>query len=53
MSLAMQQLEQWQIVSASIPPEKRHGRAVEYTLDKARIHELVTAWTDFIEGRPA
>ena len=50
MSLAMQQLEQWGVVSGSIPPELRHGRSVVYTLDRARMQNLVKMWTDFVEG---
>lgn len=50
MSLAMQQLEQWQIVSGSIPPDQRHGRSVTYTLDRQRIRQLVEAWTAFVVG---
>lgn len=50
MSLAMQQLEQWGVVSASIPPEQRHGRSVVYTLDRDRIRGLVKLWMNFVEG---
>lgn len=50
MSLAMQQLEQWLLVTASIPPQERHGRPVTYTLDRNRIQHLVTVWMDFVTG---
>lgn len=53
MSLAMQQLESWNIVSASIPPEKRHGRTVVYTLHRQRVQELVKLWFDFVAGPSA
>lgn len=50
MSLAMQQLEQWGIVSGHIPPEMRHGRLVTYTLDQERVRQLMRIWFDFIRG---
>lgn len=50
LSQAMKQLEDWRIVEASLPPEKRHGRPVRYTLDRDRVRTLIAVWTDFIEG---
>lgn len=50
MSLAMQQLEQWDIVHGSIPTEMRHGRLVVYTLDQDRVRQLMRIWFDFIRG---
>lgn len=50
LSLAMQQLEEWGVVSGSIPPAQRHGRPVVYTLDRGRVRQLVKLWTDFVEG---
>jgi len=50
-SLAMQQLEKWQITSGSIPSHQRHGRAVTYSLDQTKIRGLVQLWFDFVQGQ--
>jgi hypothetical protein len=52
MSLAMQQLEQWGVVTGSIPSNMRHGRPVVYTLNQARVRELMRLWFQFISGDP-
>lgn len=49
-SLAMQQLEKWDLVHGSIPSVQRHGRAVTYTLDQSKIRALVQLWFDFVQG---
>jgi len=49
-SLAMQQLEQWGVVTGSIPSEMRHGRPVIYTLDQTRVRYLMRLWFEFISG---
>lgn len=51
LSQAMKQLEDWNVVEASLPPDKRHGRPVQYTLDRDRVRALIAVWVDFIEGR--
>lgn len=53
LSLAMQQLEQWNVVSTDIPVEQRHGRAVTYTLDRNKIKALVDSWMGFVQGQDA
>lgn len=50
LSLAMQQLEQWGVVTGSIPSEMRHGRPVVYTLNQDRVRQLMRLWFEFISG---
>lgn len=50
-SLAATQLEEWNVVSGDLPREMRHGRAVTYTLNEDRVHEIVGAWMAYMSGK--
>lgn len=49
-SLAMQQLEKWNLTTGSIPSHERHGRAVTYVLDHDRVQALVNLWLNYVQG---
>lgn len=51
-SLAMQQLEEWLVVSGDLDKEQRHGRLVTYTLDRDRFEGLVQTYMRYVTENP-
>lgn len=53
LSLNMQQLEDANLVIASLPREKRRGRVLSYTLNRERMDMLLSLLTSYIAGTGA
>jgi DNA-binding transcriptional ArsR family regulator len=46
----LRELEEWGVISVDLAPGRRKGKSVNYSLNKARVKDIVSAHLDFLVG---